>query len=144
MGGSGGIGGVLGQGQSWRLAMEGKTRSLIVRGSEKNLQTAADLVAVLDLPKDKPIPRVKSLRAFRLRHAEASALAEELKKLEMNVRIVGDAESNTLVVAGPEAEMKEIADVIEQLDVENKAPKKSATRPDGGLTPLPAEAGGAN
>jgi type II secretory pathway component GspD/PulD (secretin) len=90
---------------------------------------------------------VKSLRAFRLRHAEASALAEELKKLEMNVRIVGDAESNTLIVAGPEVEMKEIAEVIEELDVESKAPKKSATKLDSYLTPLPVvpvEAGGAN
>src|SRR5262249_4979142 len=41
------------------LAVDTRTRSLIVRGSEKELQVAADLVAVLDLQPEDPSPRSK-------------------------------------------------------------------------------------
>ncbi|HEV3237451.1 MAG TPA: secretin N-terminal domain-containing protein, partial [Gemmataceae bacterium] len=68
----GAAGGVPGAGpMSWRIAEDPRTKSLVVRGPEKVIEIAADLVAVLDLPADKPIPAVKNLRAYKLKHAKA-------------------------------------------------------------------------
>ncbi len=109
---------------SWRLAVDQRTRSLIVRGTERDLQTVADLVAVLDLPAGKPIPKVKNLRAYQLRHANAEELTQVLQLLELDVRIVPLPKANLLILAGAEEAMKEIGSVIEELDVEQKAPAK--------------------
>jgi hypothetical protein len=109
---------------SLRLAVDGRTRSLIVRGSERDLQTAADLVTVLDLPPGKPVPKIKNLRAYKLRHANAGELADVLRALELDVRLVPIEKGNFLIVAGPEAAMTEIGETIEQLDVESKPEAK--------------------
>jgi hypothetical protein len=116
-------GGIGGGGPSWRLAVDARSRSLIVRGQDRDLQTAADLVAVLDLPPGKPIPQVKNLRAYKLQHADAEELSNVLSNLELDVRIVPVPGRNILVISGPEAEMKEVCQVIEELDVKPRSPE---------------------
>src|SRR5262249_9218548 len=60
----------------WRVAVDKRTRSLIVRGSEKELQVAADLIAVLDAPAGKPMPKLKNVRSFKPKHASVEELAQ--------------------------------------------------------------------
>jgi beta-lactamase regulating signal transducer with metallopeptidase domain len=125
-GGIGGLGGMLGalgglsNNQSWRLAVVDRSRSLIVRGTEKDLQIASDLVAVIDLPANAPVPKVSSLLAFRLKHANAQELSEALQTLELDVQFMPFNKTNTLIIAGPEGTMKEVGEVIEALDVASK------------------------
>jgi type II secretory pathway component GspD/PulD (secretin) len=126
---------------SWRLAVDKRTRSLIVRGTPQDLQTAADLIAVLDLPPGKPLPQVQNLRAFQLRHADAANLAKMLAALEINARIMPVPRSKMLIVSGPEAAMKEISEVITALDVDDKAapPKAEPELPKGAAPARPAD-----
>jgi hypothetical protein len=122
--GGGGPGG-FGTAATWRLVTDDRTHSLVIRGTEVDLQIAADLVAVLDLPADKPIPKVKTLHAFKLRFADGDELADVLRRLELKARLVAfpgqeDRRANLIVVRASEDVIKEIGSVIEQLDVEVK------------------------
>jgi len=112
----GGLGGMGAPVQN-QVTVDNRTRSLIVRATEKNLQLATDLVAVLDLPKDKPLPQVKSLKAFQLKHADAEELLGVLQNLETDARMTALGEAKMLIVAGPDASMMEIADLVKELDV---------------------------
>lgn len=127
--GGGGPGMGVGFANTWRASVDARTRSLIVRGSPRDLTVAADLVRVLDLPADQPIPKVATLRAFRLRHADPDALAEELNGLELNARIMAVHDAKLLIVAGSEELMNELGEVITQLDVEGTPPAKPPEKP---------------
>ncbi len=116
-GGLGGLGGGV-SGPTWRLTADPRTKSLIIHGSEKDVDIAADLVAVLDLPADKPMPKVKNLRAYKLKHASAQDLNGVLSSLEMDARMVPIEKGNILIVAGSEDVMKDMDSVVEALDIE--------------------------
>jgi beta-lactamase regulating signal transducer with metallopeptidase domain len=107
-----------GSAPDWRLTFDERTQSIVMRGSRLDLQRAADLIAVLDLPGGKPIPKVKNLRAFKLQFARADKIAEILDQLGTEARILPLAQTNRLIVAGPDAAIKEVAELIEELDVE--------------------------
>jgi hypothetical protein len=130
MGVGAGTGG-FGTAATWRLVIDGRTRSLVVRATEPDLQVAADLVAVLDRPADKPVPKVKTLHAFKLRFASGGELAGVLHRLEFKARLVAfpgeqeDPRSTMIVVRASEDVIKEIGTVIEQLDVEVKDPPEN-------------------
>jgi hypothetical protein len=110
-------GGVAAPAMSWRITEDPRTKSLIVRGPEKVLDLAKDVVTVLDLAADKPVPAVKSLRAYKLKHAKAADLNTVLTNLELDARLAA-AKENILIVAGSEEIMKEIDGVVEALDID--------------------------
>jgi hypothetical protein len=121
-------GGGMGFRPPWHLAVDGRTRCLIVRGSARDLQLAADLVALLDVPADKPLPRVKNFRAFRLQHAKPEAVAKILENLDINATLAPAPQARILVVAGSEATLKEVAEVLDAVDVE--VPEKKPEIPE--------------
>jgi type II secretory pathway component GspD/PulD (secretin) len=132
IGGFGGIGGVGGFGAfggipglaepapRYKIAVDDRTNAVVIRGSEHDLQVAAELVALMDLPKAKALPPLKHLRAFQLKHADATAIVTLLNELELDARVVALVEPNLVVVSGSEAATKDIADAIKELDVEVK------------------------
>jgi hypothetical protein len=64
MPGGPGFPGAAGGEPGWRVTVDERTRSLIVRGARHDLQLAADLVAVLDRAGGKAVPKVRNLHAF--------------------------------------------------------------------------------
>jgi hypothetical protein len=102
------------------FAIDNRTRSLIVRGTEKDLQAVADFVAIFDLPDDKPIPKLKNVHAFKLRFAKPDDVIEVLKALNINVLVALIPKSTILLVNGPDASIKEATEIIEALDVDIK------------------------
>jgi type II secretory pathway component GspD/PulD (secretin) len=96
-----------------------RTRSLIVRGTEKDQQLAADLVAVLDTPEGKALPEVKALKAFRLQHLDPNDLTNILLQLDprMTYRLAPIGRMKLLLATGTEEQMKELADAVKKLDV---------------------------
>jgi type II secretory pathway component GspD/PulD (secretin) len=101
-----------------RITVDDRTRSVIVRGSRHDLQVAADLVAVLDGAGGKAVPKVSNLHAFKLKYARAARLAEILDELGVGARVVPLQQANILIVTGPAEAVKEVSDLVTELDVE--------------------------
>jgi len=118
-GGMLGFGGAIGSGPGlgFQIAVESRTRAVIVRGSEKNIRLAGELVSVLDLPEGKPLPEVKGLRALPLKHALADDLVATIQELIDDARIVSLPAAKMVIVSGEEDTIKEISDIIKELDV---------------------------
>ena len=93
------------------------TRSLVVRGTDKDLQIAADLVAFHNRDKGKPLPKLQVLRSFSLKHAEASDLDRIVRELGLPVRVVPYDEERALLAAGSDPAIQELAELIRELDV---------------------------
>jgi type II secretory pathway component GspD/PulD (secretin) len=104
-----------------RLVLDERTGSIVIRGPESEVQIAADLVTLLDTPADKPLPEVKSLRAFTLKHAVPSNLADLTSNLDVRVAILPLDAAKLLLVGGSAEAMREVGDLVKTLDV--PAPK---------------------
>jgi hypothetical protein len=102
-----------------RALVDARTRSLVVRGVAQDLQLAADLVAVLDTPEGKPLPAVKTVKAFRLEHIDATDLAAMLQALDpqMSYRMALVGRMKLLLATGTDEQMKELADAVKKLDI---------------------------
>ena len=99
------------------ISADARTRSIIVRGTEKHLQMAADLVAVLDQPTGKDPMEVKSLRAVSLKHAKPQELVEVIEQLALDCRVVSLPAVKMLIFTGSDQVMEDLAEVIAELDV---------------------------
>jgi hypothetical protein len=117
-----------------RLAVDQRTRTLFVRGTEKELDAVADLVAVLDADPAKPAPEGKNARVIRLRYAKVPEVLQVLTGLNLQGQVVGLPRTNALLLTGTDSE-KEVRAVVEKLDVEpkttTKPPVKKPTPPVG-------------
>jgi type II secretory pathway component GspD/PulD (secretin) len=118
---------VIDQGPPCYFAIDERTRSLIVRGTEKDLQAVAEFVAILDLPPNKPLPQLKNLHAFKLRFASPENVCEVLRTLSIDVFVGKIPKSTVLLVHGPEAAVKEATEIIEALDAEVIKPPAPGT-----------------
>jgi hypothetical protein len=130
----GGFGGALGalgggMGPTVRVTIHPRTSSLIVRGSVKDLQVATDLVTVLDRPADKPLPEVKSLRAFKLKHADADALVQTVQELEIPVGVVPLSGEKIILATGPDEALRELVELVTELDVAPPKDEKGKKEP---------------
>jgi hypothetical protein len=105
-----------------RAVADVRTRSLIVRGTAKDLQLAADVVAVLDTAEDKPLPGVTSFKPFRLEHIDAVDFVGILQSLEPNpaYRVVPVGRMKLLLATGTDEQLKELADAVKELDTPAK------------------------
>jgi hypothetical protein len=105
---------------TWRLAIDERTRSLIFRGTAEDLQTVGEIVALAELPADKPLPALQHVRAFRLKHADPAELIDKLNQLEIGVRLAAFEGSKIIIALGSESAKIEIADLVKALDIEAK------------------------
>lgn len=110
-------------GGTWRLAVDPRTRSVIIRGTDKDLRMAQDLIEALDGADGAGAVKLKNVRIFRLKHASADEVQGILQTLDIKATVAAAPKGRLLVVAGPEGVLKEVADVIEALDVESKSGK---------------------
>lgn len=106
--------------RSWRLAADQRTRCLIVRGTEQDIRTVSELLALFDVADDGAVPRLKNYRIFRLRYANANEVAQLVNALEIAAFVVPAPQARMVIVSGPESALKELGEVIEAVDVEGK------------------------
>ena len=114
-----------------RIVADNRGNRLLLKGDAASRQRIRDLVTTLDTPAGD---RLGGVRVFRLKHAVAKQVAETLKGLvggvaaadpakggaaapASSVSLIADEGLNALVVRADPALMKEVASVIEQLDV---------------------------
>jgi hypothetical protein len=99
---------------------------LIARGPERDLQVITDLVTVLDVASGKTAPKVKHLRVFKLKHADAEEVTNTLSQLGIEARIapapISDAggQQRLLIAMGSDEQIREVSQVIKALDVPSK------------------------
>jgi hypothetical protein len=119
MGGVGVIGGqALGNignpSAGFHLAVAPRIQAVLLRAGERELKICTDVVTVLDTAPGKPLPKVKNIGVFPLKHAEADqvkALAEELGFPLLSLPAA------KLVIAPDVASLDELETVIRELDV---------------------------
>jgi type II secretory pathway component GspD/PulD (secretin) len=118
-----------------RLAVDSRSHSLFVRGTDKEVKVVASLVAILDTEPGQPAPESKDLRVLRLQHAKVDQATQVLSALGLNAHTVALKKTNAIVIISPsDAHAAEIREVIEKLDVEAQRdtvplPSKSAKKP---------------
>jgi type II secretory pathway component GspD/PulD (secretin) len=114
---------------SLRLAVDPRTRTLFARGTDKELDTVSDLVAVLDGEPGKAPAEGKSMRIVHLKHAKVQEVLGVLNNLGYQGQVIALPKANSLVLTQPEGEAKEIREVIiEKIDVESKTTSKPAKK----------------
>jgi type II secretory pathway component GspD/PulD (secretin) len=121
----------LGPNPGWRLTVDTRTNSLIVPGTERDLRTAGQYLTALDSREGNAASGVKDFRVFKLKYAEAQQVAAILSELDLNVNVASLPKARTLAITGPESALKEVAEVIEAVDVtseELKPPPGDARR----------------
>jgi hypothetical protein len=123
----GGIGCFLGSGGNvtpvWRATAQARTRSVIVRGSDRHLNVAADLVAILDRPANAPLPKLQVVKAFALKHATAEELAEVINALSFDDVKLATPDEHLLALIAPDDVVRSVAELVKELDVpDNGAP----------------------
>lgn len=124
-----------------RVVADERTNRLIIKGDAKARKRVRELVSTLDAPSK----RMGGVQVFRLRHASAKQVAEVLKGMSSSgstatvsasstaggkesasssagkdsggVSIIADEVQNALVVRADASVMRELKDVIDQLDV---------------------------
>jgi type II secretory pathway component GspD/PulD (secretin) len=121
LGGLGLLGGAAGALPTGRAAHDPRTNALVVAGTEKDVALAADVVAALNAPADKPLPKLKHLRAYRLRFADPTELAQVLQQLELDASIVaGPQGSKLLFAAGPDDLLQDLDEAVKLLDAQGE------------------------
>lgn len=109
----------------WRATIDDRTKAVIVRGSEKHIKVAADLVAILDRPANAPMPELQAVKAFALKHADATGLVLVIEQLCFEDLRLSAPDEKLLVVLGPDEATKAIAELVKELDVPGKLPERT-------------------
>ena len=113
---------VLVQAEDWvRASAEPLTNSVVVSATRKTLGKIETIVAQLDVADHAGLPPA---RLIPVRTANPERLAESVRKLyetparegRINLRIVGDVESSTLIVRAPEEDFLQISALAKALE----------------------------
>ncbi|MDG2422645.1 MAG: secretin N-terminal domain-containing protein [Phycisphaerales bacterium] len=113
---------VLVQAEDWvRASAEPLTNSIVVSATRKTLGKIETIVSQLDVADHASLPPA---RLIPVRTANPERLAESVKKLyetpsregRVNLRIVGDVESSTLIVRAPEEDFLQIMALAKALE----------------------------
>jgi type II secretory pathway component GspD/PulD (secretin) len=112
-----------------RIAVSPRTRTLFVRAGKTALETAGELVEVLDGDSDRVGENLKNLAIIRLRHAQVHEVLQVLQPLGLQGTFVALPQMKAIVVLKAGDSAKEIEEVISQAD--QPTPSERTTRGEG-------------
>jgi type II secretory pathway component GspD/PulD (secretin) len=109
------------------ISVDDRTNTLIVRGGALDLMEVEALIHRLD-QEGKPVPGPDDVFVYRLKNAEAAALAKVLSQVfgQGRASIVPEPITNTLLIRAREDDRRQIERLVQELD---QLPPKP-TRPD--------------
>jgi hypothetical protein len=140
----GGFCGFLGTGGNvtpvWRATAQARTRAVIVRGSDRHLNVAADLVAILDRPANAPLPKLQVVKAFALKHATAEELVEVINALSFDDAKLATPDEHVLALIAPDDVVRSVAELVKELDVPGDGAPNPKPEPAPKKGPKPKEA----
>ncbi|OWK47311.1 secretin N-terminal domain-containing protein [Fimbriiglobus ruber] len=99
----------------WRVTTSKNV--LIVRGTERHVQLAEEIVAALDREEKAALPRAHRIRTFELKNADAQTVVNTLRVLEFDGVKFSTAGDRLILGVIPEVHQKTVADLILDLDV---------------------------
>ena len=109
-----------------RVAVEPRTRTMFMRGSEKALDLASEVVEALDAEPGKEAPKLKDLAVFQVRGGTIDEVVQVLTALDLTSHIFVLKKSSTLIVPqGPY--VKDVSEVLEHWG-ERPGGSKTATK----------------
>jgi hypothetical protein len=123
MGGVGGvgiIGGAAGVVPGPYMAVAPRIQAVLVRAEDRDLKICADVVSVLDSAPGKPLPKVKNIGVFSLKHVDADHVKDLVGQLGFQVISLPLAK---LVLTPDVTTLEELESVIREVDV----PKRPRT-----------------
>jgi hypothetical protein len=123
----------------WRATAQARTRSVIVRGSDRHISVAADLVAILDRPATAPLPKLQVIKAFALKHATADELADVINALSFDDVKLATPDEHLLALIAPDEVVKSVAELVKELDVPGKGEPDPKPKPESKNGPKPNE-----
>jgi hypothetical protein len=123
----------------WRATAQARTRAVIVRGSDRHLSVAADLVAILDRPANAPLPKLNIVKAYPLKHAAAEELAEVITALSFDDLKLATPDEHLLALIAPDDVVRSVAELVKELDVPGTGDPDPKPKPEPKEGPKPNE-----
>ncbi len=115
----------------WVVECDERTNSIVVKGPTFLIEEAEQLIRQLDQPA-RFVGGEPVMQLVPLSHADARALAEVVSRAGCrsmsDLVAVPDVRTNTIVLAGPKAQLREAASLIEKLDAAPR-PEPAAKQP---------------
>ena len=112
-----------------RAAVDPRTKTLFLRGTEAALKKADLLIKAIDVPGDRLAKlEVEGLLLFPLKHAKPGEVSTVLSQLGVaNVRAMQLGETSVLVLAAKDDSAKQLGEVIDAVDRESATPPVAVT-----------------
>ena len=109
------------------VALDQRTNSIFVTGSERDVQKIEDIVKLLDVPIPVKAQAVVSTKMFPLKYASAAAVQKTISDLCSPAgKVTIDERSNSLIITDQPAVFDKISEIIAQLDIQTEADKQKA------------------
>jgi hypothetical protein len=111
-----------------KVVADPRSKTLLARGPERDLQVIADLVTVLNGNSRKPLPKVKNLHVFKLKYADPEEVATAVLQLGIEARATAfpptpesdEDQPRLLIARGTDEQIREIRQVVEAMDVRSR------------------------
>ena len=122
---------------SLMIGADPRTNMVIAKGGQSEIESLRSAINVLDTQKTIHAAEDSQIKVFSLVNANAVSQATNLELLlqSPSLRLVPDADSNSILARGPEADLKVVEAILLKLDSAdgNQAPAKVVTKkkPDG-------------
>jgi type II secretory pathway component GspD/PulD (secretin) len=110
------------------VAADARTKTLFVRGTDKQLGMVEQLVKILDTAPDQELPTGTGLTVVRLKHAKVDEVTQVLAGLGLQQQVIALPRQNALILPQAERQAKDIRMVIENVDTEGKTKKTTQTK----------------
>jgi hypothetical protein len=114
---------VAGVGMGAPIAVNERTKTLFVRGTEKQLEIVESLVKVLDTPAGQELPSANGFNVVRLRHARVDEVLQVLAGLGLQQHVIPLTKVNALILPQLERLANDVRLVIENVDTEGVTKK---------------------
>jgi type II secretory pathway component GspD/PulD (secretin) len=106
-----------------RLAVGPRSKTLFVRGTEKEIEVVGDLLRILDAEPGATAPESKFVKLIRLQNTKVAEVVPVLQALGLQSQVIALPTLNAFVI-NKETDSKEAQTVIEKLDGEKKPADK--------------------
>jgi hypothetical protein len=120
-----------------KLVTDPRSKTVMARGPERDVQVVGDLVAVFNTTDPKRVPKVKGFQVFQLEYANPEEVALAVTELRIGAKVApiigsGKRKEETLkllLARGTDEQIREVRAVVEGMDVRAVEEKEEKEAP---------------